>query len=64
MPGAVEHFIRQSVNKGIEVIAAFNRKRLEQDNDTHPYLTGIHKPMAAELTLTLLAGQRHYPGRP
>ena len=52
--GAVEQFIRSSVSKGIEVIAAFNRKRLEQDNDTHPYLTGIHKPMGAELTLTEL----------
>ncbi len=55
MPSAVEQFIRSSVTKGINVIAAFNRKRLDQHNDTHPYLTGIHKPMASELTLTSLA---------
>ena len=55
MTSPVEDFIRTSVTKGIGVIASFNRKRLQQDNDSHPYLTGIHRPMASELTLTNLA---------
>ncbi len=54
MASAVENFIRSSVTKGVGVIANFNRKFLDQHNDTHPYLTGIHKPMAAEVTLTSL----------
>lgn len=55
MTSIVEDFIRTSVTQGIGVIAALNRKRLPQDNESHPYLTGIHRPMASELTLTTLA---------
>ncbi len=55
MSSVIENFIRSSVRKGIKHIAAFNRKRLPSFEGTHPYLTGIHRPMQAELTLTELA---------
>lgn len=53
MASVIEKAIRGTVTKGIEVMAEFNRKRLP-DGD-HPFLTGIHRPMERELTLTDLA---------
>ncbi len=50
MAGMIETAIRSTVTKGIGVVAEFNRKRLDTDVD-HPFLTGIHQPMAEELTL-------------
>lgn len=50
MASAIETAIRNTVTKGIGVIADFNRKRLDSD-DAHPFLTGIHEPMTEELTL-------------
>ncbi|MGH6616067.1 carotenoid oxygenase family protein [Sphingomonas sp.] len=50
MAGVIETAIRSTVTKGIGVVAEFNRKRLDLDAH-HPFLTGIHQPMAAELTL-------------
>src|SRR5687768_1394437 len=38
-----------AVGKGIETVAAFNRARMKPGE--HPFLTGIHAPMRAELTL-------------
>jgi carotenoid cleavage dioxygenase-like enzyme len=49
MASVIENAIRGTVTKGIGVVAEFNRKRMP-DTD-HPFLTGIHKPMEAELTL-------------
>lgn len=49
MASVIENAIRGTVTKGIGAIAEFNRKRMA-DTD-HPFLTGIHKPMDAELTL-------------
>ena len=49
MASVIENAIRGTVTKGIGVVAEFNRKRMP-DTD-HPFLTGIHKPMPAELTL-------------
>jgi carotenoid cleavage dioxygenase-like enzyme len=46
---AVETIIRKTVGAGIGVIADFNRKRLS--NADHPFLNGIHAPMAEEKTL-------------
>jgi carotenoid cleavage dioxygenase-like enzyme len=46
----IETVIREAVIKGVEAVAEFNRKRMDADND-HPFLTGIHQPMAEELTL-------------
>jgi len=51
MGSRVETLIRSTVAKGVEALAAFNRKRLPHD-DAHPFLTGIHAPMERELTLT------------
>src|ERR1700740_3645514 len=48
----IENIIRDSVTKGIEALAAFNRKRLPQPEQGNPFLTGIHRPMTEEVTLT------------
>jgi 8'-apo-carotenoid 13,14-cleaving dioxygenase len=50
MASAVETLIRGVVTKGVEKIAEFNRERMAPTGN--PYLTGIHTPMSAELTLT------------
>jgi len=50
MASTVESAIRGVVTRGIDVVASFNRKRLPETD--HPFLTGIHRPMAEELTLT------------
>ena len=41
--------IVETVGKGIDKVAAFNRGRIK-DAD-HPFLSGLHRPMDAELTL-------------
>jgi carotenoid cleavage dioxygenase-like enzyme len=46
----IETVLRDTVIKGVEAVAEFNRKRMDVD-DRHPFLSGIHKPMAGELTL-------------
>jgi carotenoid cleavage dioxygenase len=50
MANAVENLIRGAVTKGVTAIADFNRDRLQADAP-NPYLSGIHAPMDAELTL-------------
>jgi carotenoid cleavage dioxygenase-like enzyme len=40
-----------TVGKGIEAVAGFNRARMKPEVD-HPFLSGIHRPMDDELTLT------------
>ena len=54
MASSVESLIRSTVAKGVTALADFNRKRLPKLED-HPFLTGIHAPMAEEKTLTELA---------
>jgi 8'-apo-carotenoid 13,14-cleaving dioxygenase len=46
----VETLIRSTVTKGLTKVAEFNRDRLKSDTP-NPYLTGIHEPMNAELTV-------------
>lgn len=53
MASAVETLIRGAVTIGVTKIADFNRDRLKADKP-NPYLSGIHKPMNAELTLNAL----------
>ena len=53
MGSQMETLIRSTVTRGVEALAAFNRRRLPKLAD-HPFLTGIHRPMTAELTLTEL----------
>jgi len=55
MGSTIETLIRGTVTKGIAVLADFNRKRLPVPTGGNPFLTGIHTPMADELTLTDLA---------
>ena len=50
MASMIETAIRSTVTKGIGAVAEFNRKRMAAVGD-HPFLTGIHAPMAEELTL-------------
>jgi 8'-apo-carotenoid 13,14-cleaving dioxygenase len=61
MPSNVETLIRSAVVKGIGKVADFNRKRLPRPTDAHPYLTGIHTPMAEELTLESLRVEGEIP---
>ncbi|WP_157220595.1 8'-apo-carotenoid 13,14-cleaving dioxygenase [Flavisphingomonas formosensis] len=53
MGSRVETLIRSTVTKGVEAVAAFNRRRLPTEGE-HPFLTGIHRPMSVELTLNEL----------
>lgn len=55
MGSPIETLIRDTVAKGVETLAAFNRKRLAAPVDGNPFLTGIHAPMKEELTLHELA---------
>jgi carotenoid cleavage dioxygenase len=54
MESPIETLIRGTVAKGIDTLAAFNRKRLAPPAGGNPFLTGIHAPMQEELTLTEL----------
>jgi 8'-apo-carotenoid 13,14-cleaving dioxygenase len=54
MANSVETLIRGVVTKGVTKIAEFNRDRMKADGP-NPYLTGIHEPMAGELTLENLS---------
>lgn len=51
MASKVESAIRSVVGSGLTAIAGFNRKRLKAPAGDHPYLSGLHRPMTAELTL-------------
>ena len=44
MAGAVETLIRDTMNKGVTKIAAFNRNRRKSDKP-NPYLMGMHEPL-------------------
>ena len=55
MGSTIETLIRGTVTRGITALADFNRKRLVPPPGGNPFLTGIHTPMAEELTLTDLA---------
>ncbi len=54
MASAVETMIRKTIGNGLMKVAAFNRDRMEKPDAPHPFLSGIHKPMATELTLDQL----------
>ena len=54
MSSPVENMIRGMVTQAVTKIAEFNRNRRKAEGP-NPYLTGIHTPMTAELTLTELA---------
>ena len=52
MASSVETLIRSAVAKGVEALATHNRKGLPQPTAPHPFLSGVHRPMRGELTLT------------
>ena len=49
MPNPVQSAVRAAIENGVELVAAYNRKRLPKTGN--PYLVGIHAPMRSELTL-------------
>ncbi len=51
MNNTVETLIRNTVTKGVLRVAKFNRERMKTPDQPNPYLSGIHAPMEAELTL-------------
>jgi carotenoid cleavage dioxygenase len=53
MASSVEALIRSAVTRGVTTLAGLNRRRLPPV-ENHPFLTGIHAPMAEEKTLTEL----------
>lgn len=61
MTSPLENLIRDTVGKGMMKIAAFNRERLAEPDQPHPYLNGIHAPMTQELTLDHLAVRGEIP---
>lgn len=61
MTSPIESAIRSLVTRGLLKLADFNRNRLPPLARPHPFLTGIHEPMAAELTLDGLAVQGKIP---
>jgi carotenoid cleavage dioxygenase len=55
MGSTFETLIRDTVTRGVEVLAGFNRWRMTPPPGGNPFLAGLHKPMTEELTLTDLA---------
>jgi carotenoid cleavage dioxygenase-like enzyme len=49
MPNPVQAAVRATMERGVEIVAAYNRKRLPKSEN--PFLVGIHAPMPSELTL-------------
>ena len=54
MVSAVETLIRKAVTPAIMKVAEFNRDRMEVPDAPHPFLTGPHEPMTAEVTIEAL----------
>ena len=52
MGSPIETLIRDTVTKGVEALAGYNRKRLPVPEGDNPFLTGIHAPLTDEFTLT------------
>ncbi len=55
MASPVEAIVRNVVTQGVTAIAAFNRARLPVPERPHPFLSGLHAPMTAEMTIEDLA---------
>ena len=54
MASVIENTIRAAVTPALTKLADFNRKRLDKPEGGHPFLTGIHQPMAQEETVTAM----------
>ena len=55
MASPVEAFIRGAITKGIVKVAAFNQKRMPENQEPHPFMVGIHAPVNTEQSLRNLA---------
>ncbi len=53
MPNPIQATIRAALERGVDLLAAYNRRRLPKV--ASPFVVGIHAPMRAELTLEDLA---------
>jgi 8'-apo-carotenoid 13,14-cleaving dioxygenase len=51
MASAIQTLVRSAVGKGVQALASYNRSRLPEPVGPHPFLSGVHRPMGAELTL-------------
>lgn len=49
MPNPVQSALRAAAEKGVEFVAAWNRRGLAKAGN--PFLLGVHAPMREELTL-------------
>ncbi|KAB1073464.1 8'-apo-carotenoid 13,14-cleaving dioxygenase [Methylobacterium planeticum] len=52
MPNPIQSVVRAVLEGGVELVAAYNRRRLTSPN---PFVVGVHEPMREELTLQDLA---------
>jgi 8'-apo-carotenoid 13,14-cleaving dioxygenase len=52
MASAVENLIRKVATPAILKVAEFNRNRMDQPEQPHPFLSGIHTPVSQEQTTT------------
>lgn len=53
MPNPVQSALRTAMERGVDLVAAYNRKRLPETGNA--FLVGVHEPMRSELTLGSLA---------
>ncbi len=53
MPHSIQSAVRAAAEGAVELVAAWNRKRLPQTDA--PFVVGVHRPMRSELTLEHLA---------
>lgn len=61
MPSVVENLIRKTVTKSVLQVAAFNRERKSAPLVPHPFLSGIHAPVAREVEIQDLKVQGTIP---
>jgi len=54
MPSAIQAAIRKTVTQGVQTLAGFNRGRMAEPAEPHPFLSGLYAPMGRELTLDQL----------
>ena len=54
MPSPFQSAIRKTVTQGVQKLAGFNRGRMAELAEPHPFLSGLYAPMDRELTLDQL----------
>jgi carotenoid cleavage dioxygenase-like enzyme len=51
MPSPIQAAIRKTVTQGVQALAGFNRGRMAEPDQPHPFLSGLYAPMDRELTV-------------